>query len=413
MPDWDALSAGRVSLAADGESPPDGGKTEEEVTPGEEVATEVETGDKADENMPMLKPKEPWPARGPPDFGAILVCDQCIVVHSALDFSNEMEFHGCEAADADVLVVCVHGGGGSRHMWLPQIEDWVRFSVDEEGEARARAETYSEEGADGDGSPFLNIRYCTLDLSGHGSRFSRALTTGYEVERLASLLYRGIGTEFGSATKLDDDDVALIGAAVRGLPEFARVIYAGNSLGSYLGMELLGREGSSELIDGAILCGAGQRVGVGRGPAASVGLAAMGFGAKVVSPLTMTRSLVQQGFKSGHIAVELIESSVLRGGMYFHRSAEQIHALKESNPEAALGKFKNPVLYVNGGKDEHDSQERWLELSQLANPKSRLVTYEEGDHFFMSDDRCMPQFSRDVQDFVREIVREAEQSSSD
>ena len=55
------------------------------------------------------------------------------------------------------------------------------------------------------------------------------------------------------------------------------------------------------------------------------------------------------------------------------------------------------MLFINGEKDYRDSEKIWLEA---VGTKSKLLTYEKGDHFFSHDVRFYDRLIEDVVKFA-------------
>jgi pimeloyl-ACP methyl ester carboxylesterase len=84
--------------------------------------------------------------------------------------------------------------------------------------------------------------------------------------------------------------------------------------------------------------------------------------------------------------------------MFFGQSTQHIEILKQSNPRVSLPRFQGPVLFINGSKDHHDSDEVWAGLLG----RSRRLVYEGGDHFFSHDDRFADRLVQDTLDFLHQ-----------
>jgi fermentation-respiration switch protein FrsA (DUF1100 family) len=54
---------------------------------------------------------------------------------------------------------------------------------------------------------------------------------------------------------------------------------------------------------------------------------------------------------------------------------------------------KVKFLFINGSKDYRDSEEIFL---KAAGKKSKLLIYEEGDHFFSHDNRFIDRLVNDI-----------------
>ena len=173
-------------------------------------------------------------------------------------------------------------------------------------------------------------------------------------------------------------------------------IYLGGSLGGYIGMELLGQH--PQLFSKAVLAMCGQRVGVGRGWAAGLGLQLLSFLSSYLSASFLISGMLSQAKKNGHISQELLIEMTLRCGMFFHQNQAQIQILSESDPIVSLPLFPGKILFLNGSQDHRDSEQVWVSVCQSA----RLSVYEGGDHFFSHDDRYMNRFINDLVLFIRE-----------
>jgi len=173
-------------------------------------------------------------------------------------------------------------------------------------------------------------------------------------------------------------------------PEKQKVIYIGNSLGGYLGFEIVGKNPTR--FAGAIICGAGQNTGTGASLSARLGLKFLALPMKL--PKKSVMNALISSTRGAQIQPELLEICCLRSGIYFEQGYQQIEILKTFNP-TLLSNFEKPVLFVNGSKDHHDSQDRWKALVK----QGELVVFPNADHFFSHDDRFLNPFIKLIDDF--------------
>lgn len=276
------------------------------------------------------------------------LCKSCFIKHSVLDFTVTEDVLGPSAGEAPT-VVYVHGGGGCRAMF------------------RDHAKAMAAKG----------MRCVLLDLPGHGSRLGQPLTTATAIQTIA-------------------DTINKHAPPCRGV----KPIYIGGSLGGYLGMEFLGQH--PDLVSAAVILMAGQTVGVGRGLAARVGLVMMKSMMGAVSQATVLNALVGEARKNGHISDSALHDIALRTGMFFGQGAAQIAILQATDPVKALPAFQGPILFINGSKDHHDGQDKWL--AAVPNKSSKLLVYEGGDHFFSHDSRFAPRLVDDTWAFIEPLL---------
>jgi len=241
-------------------------------------------------------------------------------------------------------MILVHGGGSHRAMWghfIKRLKD--------------------------------TFTLIAIDLPGHASRLDEELTVDSACKTIQEVLQKENITE--------------------------KIFYFGISLGAYLGMDILARMPDS--FYGAVIADAGQNTGVGSGMAARVGLFFMDHLVPMMSSKTIVNGLVSSVKKNGHIELNDIDEYILRAGFFFQHNHSMIHILKTFDGEKCIPKISCPILFVNGGKDHHDSDNKWLKLSK--SPQSKLITYKDGDHFFISDTRYEDQFCDSIIEFERNI----------
>lgn len=275
----------------------------------------------------------------------VRVCKKCFKEQSSLDHSKFYDFFGPSNDPAIPALLFVHGGGGCRSMWGPQI--------------RALS---------------TEFRCYAIDLPGHGSRMNEPLSLASAVDTVTQFVEQNL-----------DGQV---------------VIYVGDSLGGYLGMHIVGEH--PHLFAGAVICSAGQNVGPGSSLAARLGLVVL----EGVTKLAPRKTVVQQLVASmdlTNISEDLIDECNLRCGLYFDCAEDQIRILKTINPAIQLPKYSGPLLFLNGGKDHHDSQDLWMQVSK----NGHLFVHQDGDHFFTHDRRFMPTFIQQIRTFVQETIHHA------
>ncbi|CAK9046004.1 unnamed protein product [Durusdinium trenchii] len=268
-------------------------------------------------------------------------CKACFQRLSLLDFTQDVDILG---PSTGLTLLYVHGGGGCRKMFRQHAAAMVKNG----------------------------FRCVLMDLPGHGSRMDEVLTMESAINAIVKVikqhapLYKGV-----------------------------KPVYVGGSLGGYIGMEFLGRH--PDLCSCAIITMCGQNVGLGRGWAAGAGLWVMGTLLPKMGTRQIMSALVAQVRKNGHIPESLFMDDHLRTGMFFGQALAQVEILKETNPQAALGKFPGAMLFINGSQDHRDSEELWKATAQ----KGELIVYEGADHFFSHDDRYSQRFEDDCLDFIR------------
>jgi len=242
------------------------------------------------------------------------------------------------------IMLLVHGGGSHRAMWGHYVKRFQHL-----------------------------FKLIAVDLPAHASRLDEELTVDSACKTVEEVLQKENVTE--------------------------KIFYFGISLGAYLGMSILGR--MPEKFYGAVIADAGQNTGVGSGFAAQLGLFAMDHMVPMMSAKTLVNGLVSQVKKNGHIEMNDIDEYILRAGFFFQHNHSMIHILKTFDGEKVIPKIECPILYVNGLKDHHDSQDKWVKLTK--NPKTKLITYKDGDHFFISDTRYQDLFCDSIIEFERDI----------
>eukprot|EP00913_Durusdinium_trenchii_P024332 g22843.t2 len=214
---------------------------------------------------------------------------------SLLDFTQDVDILG---PSTGLTLLYVHGGGGCRKMFRQHAAAMVKNG----------------------------FRCVLMDLPGHGSRMDEVLTMESAINAIVKVikqhapLYKGV-----------------------------KPVYVGGSLGGYIGMEFLGRH--PDLCSCAIITMCGQNVGLGRGWAAGAGLWVMGTLLPKMGTRQIMSALVAQVRKNGHIPESLFMDDHLRTGMFFGQALAQVEILKETNPQAALGKFPGAMLFINGSQE--------------------------------------------------------------
>eukprot|EP00611_Tribonema_gayanum_P014936 TRINITY_DN264_c0_g1_i2.p1 TRINITY_DN264_c0_g1~~TRINITY_DN264_c0_g1_i2.p1 ORF type:complete len:450 (-),score=74.99 TRINITY_DN264_c0_g1_i2:569-1918(-) len=227
-------------------------------------------------------------------------------------------------------------------------------------------------------------RCVLLDLPGHGARMDEPLSLDTAVDTIVATTRAHAGSGDGGGG----------GGGGGG----TKPIYIGGSLGGYIGMEVLGRH--PDLSGAAVILMSGQKVGVGRGWAASAGLAVMRAFLPLMGSATVLRGLVSQARKNGHISDECLLEISLRPGMFFRQGVQQVDILAASDPLASLPKFPGPILFINGSRDHHDAQDAWRAAARAAS----LIVYEGADHFFTHDSRFEQRFIDDAWAFALRYI---------
>eukprot|EP00611_Tribonema_gayanum_P014935 TRINITY_DN264_c0_g1_i1.p1 TRINITY_DN264_c0_g1~~TRINITY_DN264_c0_g1_i1.p1 ORF type:complete len:393 (-),score=91.02 TRINITY_DN264_c0_g1_i1:569-1747(-) len=285
------------------------------------------------------------------------LCKACFRTQSSLNFDvTEDVVEPLDGQPCLVTVIFVHGGGGCRLMF-----------------ARA-ARALAAHGA----------RCVLLDLPGHGARMDEPLSLDTAVDTIVATTRAHAGSGDGGGG----------GGGGGG----TKPIYIGGSLGGYIGMEVLGRH--PDLSGAAVILMSGQKVGVGRGWAASAGLAVMRAFLPLMGSATVLRGLVSQARKNGHISDECLLEISLRPGMFFRQGVQQVDILAASDPLASLPKFPGPILFINGSRDHHDAQDAWRAAARAAS----LIVYEGADHFFTHDSRFEQRFIDDAWAFALRYI---------
>jgi len=301
------------------------------------------------------------------NFGLIKCCRECFINASSIDFDAQFEMVGAAAATASCLCVMLHGGGGSRKQWSVQVRDMAKADP--------------------------TLRFALVDLSAHGSRMDVALDLHTEIDRLVQLLSPGSGV-------------------VTGLYPHTPVVLFGYSLGGYLAMQFAGDKRGRELVDAAVVCSAGQNVGLASSFKARLGLKVMSFAFKHVSEERLLVAMMKMATKNPHISREAVEDTVLRAGAFFHRADDHIALLRATCPTRTLPHFRKPVLFINGELDHRDYEEEFLEsvtsgASERVRRLCALHVLPGADHFLASDERFMQPFAKLMGDFVRNVARDA------
>jgi pimeloyl-ACP methyl ester carboxylesterase len=265
----------------------------------------------------------------------------CFKKLSNLGFDNNESVTILSASNPTTSVLFVHGGGGSRFMFLPHARDLV------------------EKG------PYQCI---LLDLPGHGVKMDDPLSLQSAMDWIIEVAKKHAGPN---------------------------AVYVGGSLGGYIGMELLGRYPTQ--FKSAVITMCGQDVGVGAGWTARVALSAFNALLPLMSSDTILNGLVKAARANGHLDADMVFETSVRTGSFFHSGKEQVKILTDSNPRKSLPLFKGKILFINGSKDHRDSEHIWKGLCD-----GRLIVYDGADHFFSHDDRFYNQFMNDLVEFLSE-----------
>jgi pimeloyl-ACP methyl ester carboxylesterase len=265
-------------------------------------------------------------------------CKSCFRSKSTIDFDKDPVVISGTSPGAATFVY-VHGGGGSRQMFFEHALE-------------------------------MNKRHgygaVLLDLPGHGAKVDVPLTLDSCAEALRTTL-----EATGCLEKRKDD------------PQHNKLVYVGGSLGAYVGFYLLDQFRDS--FDGAVLMDCGQNVGPGASLKAKLGLVMLKWVANKYSNADLMSMMVGVSKKSK--ADYKIVETCFGAGNFFEQGGAQVECLKGVAPADHLPHLTFPILFMNGGDDYRDSEQRWLKL--CTNPKSELKTYAGGDHFFCHDTRFL------------------------
>jgi pimeloyl-ACP methyl ester carboxylesterase len=204
-----------------------------------------------------------------------------------------------------------------------------------------------------------------LDLPGHGTRMDDELSLDSAISTVLSVAREHAGPN---------------------------ALYVGGSLGSYIGMELLGRHPSE--FKSAVLMMCGQNTGAGSGIAAKMGLWGFKTFIPMLSSATILNGIVSAAKSNKHLNTEMIFDTSLRPGAFFGQGLAQVKILEQSNPRESLPKYKGKVLFINGSKDHRDSENIWTSLCN-----GQLIVYDDADHFFSHDNRYFPTLMNDMHTF--------------
>ena len=252
-------------------------------------------------------------------------CKSCFQTKSYIDFTKT--FDVMEGSSSGFIFLFVHGGAGSRAMFHAHAAE-------------------------------LNKRYghksILMDLPGHGSLVETPLTLDTCVATLEGVC---------KASGITKDSKE-------------KIIYVGVSLGAYTGFYMLDKV--KDIFDGAILIDCGQNVGPEASFKAKMGLVFLSFLSRNMSNASLMAMMAGEIKKSADY--KLLETS-FGSGMFFDQGEAQVNCLRSVAPAELIPKLNIPILFMNGGKDYRDSENKWLEL--CVNKKSELKVYEEGDHFFL------------------------------
>jgi pimeloyl-ACP methyl ester carboxylesterase len=222
-------------------------------------------------------------------------------------------------------------------------------------------------------------RCVLLDLPGHGSRMDEPLTMSSAIATLKEVV--------------DEESDVIKGQ---------KPVLIGGSLGGYISMEFLGLYPT--LVSGAVICMAGQCVGVGRGCAAALGIRLMNVVITNFSEAQILKGVISEARKNGHMSTESILKMSLRTGMFFHQALSQTDILSSTNSAAALSRFHGPILFINGSRDHRDSEQLWLDSVQTEGQvESKLIVYEGADHFFSHDTRFQQRLIDDMKGFLSDV----------
>jgi pimeloyl-ACP methyl ester carboxylesterase len=287
-------------------------------------------------------------------------CKACFQEKSALDFSQTYDRINAtpsnETTSSSTIFVFVHGGSSSRAMF--------------HGHATELNERF------GYGS-------ILLDLPGHGTLAD--IDTPLTLESCAKTL-----------------ELVLTACNITAQSK-EKIIYVGGSLGAYVGFYLLALDRFKNIFNGAVLMDCGQNVGPGSSFQAKAGLMLLSWMGKEFSNASLM-SMFLDVTKKSTADYKLVET-VFGAGMFFDQAQAQVQCLRLVAPAQYIPKISFPILFMNGSKDYHDSQDKWLDISMKneTTVPSELKVYEDGDHFFMHDSRFVNDVLESIHEFAKKL----------
>ena len=117
-----------------------------------------------------------------------------------------------------------------------------------------------------------------------------------------------------------------------------------------------------DLFCAAVIGDCGQNIGPGRGIAASCGMYAM----KKLIPTITNKKIMEQfvGLVASQpdLDAKMILESTFQAGFFFEKGIGIVNTLESVNVFECIPNFPGPILFANGSKDHHDSQNKWLKL---------------------------------------------------
>ena len=302
-------------------------------------------------------------------------CKQCFQETSVLDFTktyddmkppngitlpNDYDDDGGNTTSGkpplpSITFVIVHGGGSSRALYKPYAYRLIE----------------------------MGYRCILLDLPGHGSLAddtSTILSLDTCVSTIQNVLRECHINPENNNTK-------------------EKVIYMGCSLGAYVGFYVLGK--LHDYFSGAIQIDCGQNVGPTASLKAKCGLWFLKHMTQAMSNKGLMSAMLGVTEKSKSADWKLVEST-FGVGMFFQQGLQQVECLKSVNPTDWIPLYTFPVLFMNGGLDHRDCENKWLELCQ-DQEHSKLKVYEHGDHFFTHDSRYVEDIIQQIDTFAMNI----------
>lgn len=287
------------------------------------------------------------------------------------------------------LVICLHGGGGSRRM----------FST--------LAETLAATGR------FLVV---APDLPGHGTRVRVKLTMDSAVECVIAATKK-----FSGHAALSSSSIASTSPSSAGL----KPILMGGSFGAYVAADVLARTPNDYAAFVSVVAGQSVSVGDGGGYAARTALV---VGRYLMVPLCNTAimtSLLLKQIAWEKMNIAQIHKECVQPSFYFQQSDETMEVLQNTNSKKGFAAFVGPTLLLLGEKDHRDMADELLRISKAnfaktvkqrtessSNPASasslaalepRCIVYKNTDHFFMTTKQHGGQFIKDVVDFCQKV----------
>ncbi len=164
----------------------------------------------------------------------------------------------------------------------------------------------------------------------------------------------------------------------------------------YVGFKVLATH--PDLFCAAVIGDCGQNIGPGRGIAAALGMKVM----RMMVPKVTNRTIMQQFLtlisSQNDLDINMVLETTFQAGFYFDKGISIIDTLSSIDSADCIPRFQGPILFANGSKDHHDSQDKWLSLCNNKE-RSKLKVYKGGDHFFCHDSRFFELFVHEMINF--------------